>query len=177
MSAQLLERSPVVRLGAPSVDDLASILAEEARLYGQAIDVANEERAAVVGNSPERLFELVVEKERIAASLARAETSRQEWLFQWATKHSATIAPTLADLVRTLPNADAMRVSGPRDALLARIRDLAALNHANGQLIRSALQIVSRQIDVYQRAMGSAGYSPTGGATVQAHRTVLDRLA
>jgi hypothetical protein len=159
----------------PPTDDLALCLAEEARLYGELLELGQRERGAVVGSDPAVLNGIVAEKERLVAAVARAETARQGWLAAWAAARGrAPAGLTLSALLRELEPAEATAVAPLRDLLLARVRDVAQMNHDNGQLVGGALRIVSGWLDGYARVLGQAGYRPGGQRTRGAGAAVLD---
>jgi hypothetical protein len=163
---------------APSTDDLALCLAEEASLYADLLELGQREREAVVGSDPALLNGVVAEKERLIAAIARAEAARQSWLGAWAAARGLAPAElTLAALLRALPPAEAASVAPLRDLLLARVRDVAQMNHDNGLLVGGALRIVSGWLDGYARVRGQAGYQPTGQHARGGGTAVLDYRA
>jgi hypothetical protein len=165
----------VIAAAAPSADELALHLAEEARLYADLLELGQRERAAVVGPDPAALNGIVAEKERLIAAVGRAEAGRQAWLGAWASASGHELASlTLAAVMRALPPADAARVAPMRDLLLARVRDVAQMNHENGQLVGGALRIVTGALDAFARVRGEISYQPTGQRTQGSGTAVLD---
>jgi flagellar biosynthesis/type III secretory pathway chaperone len=159
----------------PSTDELLDLLNQEERLYAELVAIGQQEQGAILGNDPAWLHALVAQKERVIEQVARVETERQSWIAAWAAAAGATSAPTLAELARQLPPHEAGRISVVRDALLRRIRDVAEMNHRNGQLVNGALRIVNRSIDVYSRVGGDGGYAPSGEPARGTRTVVLDR--
>jgi flagellar biosynthesis/type III secretory pathway chaperone len=159
----------------PPVGDLVDLLAEEERLYGELLELGQQEQSAILGSDPAWLNSLVAEKERLVERLAHAETERQAWIAVWTAANGGAAAPTLGDLIRRLAPADAAGVSAARDALLMRVRDVAEMNNRNSHLLGGALRIVNRSIEAYSRLGGSAGYEPSGERARATRTIVLDR--
>jgi flagellar biosynthesis/type III secretory pathway chaperone len=160
---------------APPVDDLATCLEDEASLYAQLAELGARERGAVVARDPAALNEIVAEKERLIAAVARAEASRQSWIAAWAAAGRVDPAGvTLNSLLRRLPAGEAAAIAPLRDRLLARVRDVAQVNHDNGQLVQGALRIVTGSLDAYARVGGQGSYQPTGQRARGSGTAVLD---
>src|SRR5204862_7281021 len=112
------------------------------------LELGERERAAVVASDPAVLNGVVAEKERLIAAITRAEAGRQSWIAAWA--GASGLDPTgltLAALLRALPPVEAARIAPLRDLLLARVRDVAQMNHDHGQLVQGALRIVTGSLD------------------------------
>lgn len=168
----------MIAMAAPRAEELAALLVEEARFYADLLELAPRERAAVVANDASLLNEVVAEKDRILASIARAEIARQAWIGAWAaTRGVAAAGVTLTSLLRDLPPADAAAIGPLRDLLLSRIRDVAQMNHDNGQLVQGALRIVSNTLDAYSRVRQDLGYQPTGQRATAGQSAGLDYRA
>ena len=165
----------MVASAAPSAEQLAAHLADEARLYSALLELGDRERAAVVAGDPADLNRVVAEKEQLLASVARAESARLAWIADWAAAGELDpAAVTLNGLVRTLPAADAAAIAPLRDLLLQRVRDVAQMNHDHGQLVQGALRIVNGSIEVFTRIQREFGYQPTGQRLVVSRTAVLD---
>ena len=162
-------------IASPSTDQLALCLADEARLYADLVELGRRERAAVVGGDPAVLNEIVAEKERLIAAIGRAEAGRQAWTGAWAAANGREATGlTLSTLLAALPPAEAAAVAPLRDRLLARLRDVAQMNHDNGLLVGGALRIVTGFLDGYARVRGDAGYQPSGQRARGGATAVLD---
>lgn len=159
------------------LDELIDLLAHEERLYGQLIDISTQEQAAIVGTDPTGLSGLIADKERVLEGVARTEIERQSWIATWTAVRSLSPDTTLAELIGLLDPAEAVRVGAMRDALLRRVRDMAAMNNQNNQLLSGALRIVNRSIDAYNRVGGGQGYEQSGNRARASRTIVLDRRA
>jgi hypothetical protein len=168
----------VTAVAPPLAEELTLHLAEEARLYAELLELGQRERVAVVGPDPAVLNAVVAEKERLIAAVGRAEAGRQAWIASWAAATGLDPGSlTLAVLMRALPPAEAARVAPMRDLLLARVRDVAQMNHDNGQLVGGALRIVTGALDAFARVQGQDGYQPTGQRSHGGGTAVLDYRA
>jgi hypothetical protein len=165
-------------IATPRAEQLAASLADEARLYADLLELGPRERDAVVASDPAGLSEIVAEKERLLAAIGRAEVARQEWIAGWG-RH-AGVEPgsvTLTSLLRALPPVEAAAIAPLRDLLLQRIRDVARMNHENGELAQGALRLVNGRIDAFARVQREVGYQPSGQRSVGGQTAVLDYRA
>jgi len=158
------------------VPQLVALLEAETALYGELLQLGEQERSAVVADDPRWLNALVADKERVLVEVARVEAARQDWMAVWTAAHGLPGETSLADLARRLPAADAARLNVVRKDLLERVRDVAEMNHRNHELLRSALRIVNRSIEAFSR-IGGAGYKPNGERAPASRTMVLDRRA
>ena len=158
------------------VQELVSFLAEEIELYQELVVLGQREKSAILGREPGELNAIVVEKERIVARIGRIDARRQSWVKGWAGRHSPALAnPSLLNLLATMSEDEARDIGHMREGLLRVMRDLAELNHANGMLVQSALQLVTRSIDAFSRISGSnEHYEQTGARARNSRTTIMD---
>lgn len=157
--------------------ELVVLLDEEIRLYDALLAAGLEERDAIVGNDPSALDALVGRKEALIAQVARVEARRQAWVVEWAEEQG--IDPnglTLIALVAKVPGGVAGALADRRELLLARVREMSETSFRNKQLLASALNIVSRRLDAYER-VSTLGYRPSGQGVKGASTAVLDYRA
>lgn len=160
---------------APRTDDLAVCLADEARLYAELLELGAREREAVVGRDPADLNAIVAEKARVIAAIGRAETTRESWIAAWSAANGrGADGLTLTTVMAELPPGEIGAIAPLRDLLLARLRDVARMNHDNGHLVQSALRIVSRSIETFARISQELGYQPSGARVHGGQTAVLD---
>jgi flagellar biosynthesis/type III secretory pathway chaperone len=159
----------------PRVQELTDLLADEERLYGELLQIGQQEQGAILGRDPAGLHALIAEKERVIEMLARVETERQSWLAGWAAVNGAAPNATLADVTRQLTPLEAARVASVREALLRRVRDVAEMNNSNSHLLNGALRIVDRSIEVFSRVGRDSGYQPSGEPSRGSRTIVLDQ--
>ncbi len=156
------------------VRDLATFLAEEIELYLELVILGQREQSAILGREPDTLNAIVVEKECIVARIGRIESRRQSWVKGWAGMHSPSLAnPSLLDLLAIMSEVEARTIGQARERLLHVMRDLAELNHSNGMLVQSALQLVTRSIDAFSRISGSNEHYGQSGARARNSRTTI----
>ncbi len=147
--------------------DLATFLAEEIELHRELVVLGQREQSAILGREPDALSAIIVEKECI-------EARRQSWVKGWADTHSLSLAnPSLLDLLAIMSEAEARIIGQAREGLLCVMRDLAELNHSNGMLVQSALQLVTRSIDAFSRISGSNEHYGQSGARARNSRTTI----
>lgn len=163
---------------APVASELVGLLADELRLHDQLLDLARRERDTVLGSDPSALETLVVDKEALIAQVGRAEARRQQWIADWAA--SAGVDPaglTLSAVATVLPADEASELEASRGRLLARVRELAELNARNHHLVSSALNVVSRRLDAFNRVTTALGYRASGATVTRAASAQLDLRA
>jgi flagellar biosynthesis/type III secretory pathway chaperone len=156
---------------APTTTELARLLGEELGLYDQLLVLTRREREAVLGGDPSALEALVAEKEALIAQVGRVEARRQQWLADWAAEAGLDPAGlTLAGVSARLGAAAAAELDAAREELVARVRELAELGFRNRNLLSSALGVVSRRLDAYNRVTTAHGYRASG-ATIKSPAT------
>jgi flagellar biosynthesis/type III secretory pathway chaperone len=162
----------------PRSAELVGLMDEEIRLYDALLGLARDEREAIVGDDPAVLDGIVAAKESIVAQVARVEMHRQSWVAEWAAEHGADASHLpLSTLIARLTGPEADALAERREQMLARVRELADLNFRNKHLLSSALSIVSRRLDAYERVSTSLGYRPSGQSVKSAGTAVLDMRA
>jgi flagellar biosynthesis/type III secretory pathway chaperone len=162
----------------PCSAELVGLMDEEIRLYDALLGLARDERVAVVGDDPAVLDGIVAAKESIVAQVARLEVRRQGWVAEWAAEHGAGASNLpLSSLIARLSGPEATALAERREQMLARVRELADLNFRNKHLLSSALSVVSRRLDAYDRVSTSLGYRESGQSVKSAGTAVLDMRA
>jgi flagellar biosynthesis/type III secretory pathway chaperone len=157
--------------------ELVVLLDEEIRVYDSLLALGFEEREAIVGNDPGTLDALVGRKEALIAQVARIEAQRQAWVMEWAAEQGIeSKGLTLAALVAQVPGGVASALAERREQLLARVREMGETSFQNKQLLSSALNIVSRRLDAYER-FSTFSYRPSGHGVKGASTAVLDYRA
>ena len=155
--------------------DLIGLMDEEIRLYDALLALSRDEREAMLGSDSAMLDGIVAAKESLVAQVARVEARRQTWVAEWAEEHGADSSrPSLASLVARMHGPEADALAERREQLLSRVREMADLNFRNKQLLASALNVVSRRLDAYDRVSASVGYRPSGRSVKSASTAVLD---
>ena len=163
---------------APVGSELVALLADELGLYDQLLDLARREREAVLGPDPGQLERVVAAKESLIAQVGRLEARRREWIADWA--RAAGVDPaglTLSGLAALLPSEVASELDAAGERLLARVRELGELSFRNRNLVSSALNVVSRRLDAYNRITTQLGYKASGATVKSAATALLDLRA
>ena len=158
--------------------ELVSLMDEEINLYDALLALALDEREAVVGNEPGVLDGIVAAKESLVAQVARIEMRRQGWVAEWAAEHGAEPKGlSLSGVIARMPAHEADALAARREQLLARVRELTEINFRNKHLLSSALSVVSRRLEAYERVSTSLGYRQSGQSVKSAGTAVLDMKA
>ena len=158
--------------------ELIALMDEEIRLYDALLALSRDEREATVGGEPGVLDGIVAAKESLVAQVARVEARRQVWVAEWTVEHGVDSSrASLASMAARMSGPEADALAQRREQLLARVRELADLNFRNRQLLNSALSIVSRRLEAYERVTTSHGYRPSGQGVKSASTAVLDMRA
>jgi flagellar biosynthesis/type III secretory pathway chaperone len=155
--------------------ELVALMDEEIRLYDALIALSRDEREAMVGGDPAVLDGIVAAKESLIAQVARLEVRRQQWVAEWAAENGADSSRlSLSGLVAQMTGPAAEELAERRERLLERVNEMADLSFRNKQLLSSALSVVSRRLDAYDRVSSSLGYRPSGRSVKSAGTAVLD---
>ncbi len=135
------------------------LLAEQARLCGLMIPVAEAKRAALLVSDAEGLAPLVREMESLAARAAEAERER----LAQTSRLLGGVDPVVAFdvLAARYDGAGRERLAGLRDALRAALSVLKSLNDSNAALVRQALAITRQQARLLTGGL-PATYSAAG---------------
>ena len=158
--------------------ELIALMDEEVRLYDALLALTRDEREATLGDEPAVLDGIVAAKETLVAQVARVEMRRQAWVAEWSAEQGVDAGRlSLSSLIAQMPGPDAERLAERREQLLARVRELADLNFRNKQLLASALNVVSRRLEAYDRVTSSLGYRSSGRSVKSAGTAVLDMRA
>jgi flagellar biosynthesis/type III secretory pathway chaperone len=162
-------------LAARTASELTGLLADELGLYDQLLVLTRREREAVLGSDPGRLEAIVAEKEALIAQVGRVEARRQQWVADRAAELGLEPAGlTLSRLAARLPAEAAAELEAAGERLRSRVRELAELSHRNGNLVASALGVVSRRLEAYHRVTTALGYRPSGATVKGAANAQLD---
>jgi flagellar biosynthesis/type III secretory pathway chaperone len=163
---------------APTAHELIGLLADELGLYDQLLRLGQREREAVLGSDPGVLDALVAEKEALIAQIGRVEARRQQWVADWATEVGADPAGlTLSGVAARSPADVAAELDAAGARLVDRIRELGELSRRNGNLLTSALGVVSRRLEAYNRVTTALGYRASGATVKSATTAQLDLRA
>jgi flagellar biosynthesis/type III secretory pathway chaperone len=158
--------------------ELIALLDEEIQLYDALLALSHDEREAAVGGDPGLLDGIVAAKESLVSQVARVEAHRQVWVADWAAEQGVDVGRlSLSSLAAQLPGPEADRLAERREQLLARIRELGDVNFRNKQLLASALSVVSRRLEAYDRVSSALGYRSSGRSVKGASTAVLDMRA
>lgn len=158
-----------------ATERLESALEEITRLCGELRDVMTEERTALIAARRDLLPGLLRRKDEGFRRLSEAEEQRRRCAHQlerawgWAPvdRPLSRLAPRLAPEARE-------RLAERKNRLLAVMKDLCALNDANGRLIRQALTVGRRLLDWAASPVDSL-YGPTGLRRESTGRVVHER--
>ena len=163
---------------APDTADLIRLLGDELGLYDQLFVLGQRERDAVLGADPGVLETLVAAKETLIAQVGRVETRRQRWVADWAAEAGVEPAGlTLSDVAARLPAEVATELDAARARLVGRVGELAELSFRNGNLLSSALGVVSRRLEAYSRVTTGLGYRASGATVTSVATAQLDLRA
>ena len=158
--------------------ELIALLDEEIQLYDALLALSRDEREATLGSEPAVLDGIVAAKESLVAQVARVEMRRQGWVAGWAAENGEDPSGlSLTGLIVRMQGPDADRLAERREQLLARVHELADLNFRNKQLLASALSVVSRRLEAYDRVTSSLGYRSSGRSVKGSATAVLDMRA
>jgi flagellar biosynthesis/type III secretory pathway chaperone len=158
--------------------ELIALMDEEIRLYDAVLTLTRDEREATLGTDPAVLDAIVAAKESLVAQVTRVEVRRQAWVAEWAAEHGVeSTCPTLSSLVAQMNGPESQELAERREQLLARVHELADLNFRNKQLFSSALSVISRRLEAYERVTSTFGYRSSGRTVKNAATAVLDMRA
>jgi flagellar biosynthesis/type III secretory pathway chaperone len=121
---------------------LEDALVGEFRAYQTLVALTQDERQALLANSPLPLQDVLAQKETVLGNLERLESARQTALEAWA-KIAGVEAYTLADILPSLDDASSERLKRLRDGILALTIQLRDLSQGNRALANSALEGVA----------------------------------
>ena len=163
---------------APTTAELLGLLADELGLYDQLLVLAQRERDAVLGSDPGGLEALVAEKETLIAQVGRVEARRQQWVADWATEAGVDLLGlTLSGVAARLPTDVGAQLEAAGERLVGRVRELTDLSFRNRNLVSSALGVVSRRLEAYNRVTTALGYRASGATVKSAASAQLDLRA
>ncbi|MBV9119510.1 MAG: flagellar protein FlgN [Chloroflexi bacterium] len=143
---------------------LVSILSREQSVYQALLDVAEEERSAIVGRKLPELKVALQRKQDILARLASLEDRRVAWLRRFARKHGLTIENiSLASIIEQAEADDRQKLTRLHRALRRRIERVADMNKVTSSLLAGILDSNDASLHFLLADDGAgATYSPRG---------------
>lgn len=155
---------------------MESALEDITRLCGELRDLLTEERAALVAARRDALPGLLRKKADGLQRLAEADGRRRRCALQLERAWGwAPVDRPLSQLASRLDGPTRERLAGKKDRLLRVMRDLCALNEANGRLIRQAVTVGRRLLE-WATAPRDLIYGPAGIRPDEAGRVVHQRV-
>ncbi|GEM_PF-4855018 len=143
---------------------LVSVLTKEQAIYQQLLDVAAEERQAIVaGNLPD-LKAALQRKQDILERLADLEDRRLGWLGRYARKHDLELeSVTLAAIIEASAPSDRQLLDRLHRGLRRRIDQLVEMNAVTKALLEKILKSIDVSLRFLLADDGSGQtYSPQG---------------
>ncbi len=154
---------------------MESALEDITRLCGELREIMTEERTALVAARRDALPELLRKKADGLQRLAEADERRRRCALQLERSWGwAPVDRPLSQLASRLDASARERLVGKKDRLLRVMRDVCALNEANGRLIRQAVTVGRRLLD-WATAPRELIYGPAGLQRDAAGRVVHQR--
>jgi len=126
---------------------LARILTQEQRIYQQLLEIAGEERSAIVEAKLPDLKEVLQRKQLALARLATLEERRLKWLGRYARQHELDMqAVTLTSIIDGCPAGDRQLLGRLHRGLRARIDKVVELNQATSRLLEGVLKSIDTSL-------------------------------
>ncbi len=149
----------------PEVAPLVSVLARQEAIYQQLLEVASDERQAIVAGNLTDLKAALQRKQDILERLAALEDRRINWLGRYARKHGFEVETmTLASIIDCSGPSDRKALTRLHRGLRLRIDQLVEMN----AVTKSLLEKIVTSIDVSLRfLLADDGSSQTYGAQGQ----------
>ena len=146
----------------PEVAPLVRILTREQAIYQKLLEMATEERQAIIDGKLPRLKAALQSKQELLSALSELEDRRIGWLGHYAKRHQLTLDTlTLASIIEVSPRQDKQALTRVHAALRRRIDRLVEMN----AVTRSLLEKVVNSIDTSLRfLLSDDGSSQTYGA-------------
>ncbi len=154
-----------VATASPEVAPLISVLTREQAIYQKLLEVAAEERQAIVAGDLPELKAVLLRKQDILEQLAALEDRRISWLGRYSRKHGVDLETmTLASIIESSGQPDRQLLTRLHRGLRRRIDRLVGMNGATKALLEKILG----SIDVSLRfLLAEDGSGQTYGAQGQ----------
>ena len=161
------------------VTRLESLLDEQLANYERLHDLLAKKRAAIEANDLAALAKTAHAIEDLIAENNRVEAHRQEAAVQvMAEVGLADHRPTLARIIRCLPEPQKSSVHGRRERLRATLAEVARETRAVDQILRLNLSLVDRLIrTMFTPVPNATTYELTGASRSTDTLRLLDRQA
>ena len=166
---------------AASSSDLAplvSILTRERSVYQALLEVATEERSAIVERRLPELKSVLQRKQDVLARLADLEDRRVTWLRRYARQRKLDLQTiTLASIIEASDPADRAKLTQLHRGLRSRIERVVEVNHVTSSLLDGVLKSIDESLRFLLADDGAgATYNPAGRiqAVAPAGRQLLE---
>jgi len=131
----------------PELAPLVTILSREQAIYQELLEVAAEEREAIVERQLSRLKAVLQRKQDILTKLARLEDRRVLWLRRFARKHDLDIETvTLASIIDAAGTPDRGTLLKLHRGLRSRVQKLVEVNSVTSSLLEKILNSIDQSL-------------------------------
>jgi flagellar biosynthesis/type III secretory pathway chaperone len=146
----------------PDLQPLVTILSREQAIYQQLLEVAAEERQAIVDRKLVKLKQVLQRQQDVLAKLAAQEDRRVAWLRRYARKHRLEIdTVTLASIIEASRPEDQGLLVRLHRGLQGRVARLTEVNRVTGALLGKVLSSIDQSLHYL---LMDDGAGPTYGA-------------
>ncbi|HEU0166479.1 MAG TPA: flagellar protein FlgN [Chloroflexota bacterium] len=153
------------------VSPLVTILSREQSIYNQLLDVAEEERGAIVDRNLTELKSVLQRKQELLARLSDLEDRRILWLHRYARAHELDVErATLATIIDTCPPVERKRLGKLHAALRGRVQQVVEVNRVTTSLLHGILKSIDASL---RFLLADDGAGPTYGAQGRLHDGVV----
>ncbi|WP_318615798.1 flagellar protein FlgN [Sporosarcina sp. YIM B06819] len=164
-----------------SITTILTSLDNLGKLHRSLLRIAHDKTAVIKSGDMEGLDQLLKEEQSHLAAILQMEGLRQREVAHYLTDQGRSVPanPTIADLLKTTPEADKQSLVEARDRLLHAIHDLKWQNDLNQKLTYQSLQFVNLSLDMVRPRPDSTNYSKTeiSGQKVSKEQVSFDSQA
>lgn len=146
-----------------SITTILTSLNNLEKLHRSLLRIAYDKTAVIKNGDMEGLDQLLKDEQSHLAAIIQMDGLRQRDVAQYLADQgrSASLNPTVTDLLDVVPEADNKSLEEARDRLLHAIHDLKWQNDLNQKLTYQSLQFVNLSLDIVRPRPESNNYSKT----------------
>lgn len=149
------------------IEELASILEEEQRIYEELLPIVTEKTKVIINNNLESLQKITEQEQMVVNKVTVLEKKRSEVIVNIAIVMNRNPDElTLAEIVKMLENQpeEQRRLSRIHERLKRTIQRLVNINYQNKSLMEQSLEMIEFNMNLIQSTRMSPGNNYTKGA-------------